>query len=690
MPNNQDDIKRDKAARIIQRVYRNYRKRKQETTLKPGLLTKASSATGGLFANIKNKEESITFKKSGSQTLFPVDASGNSYINIALLESYLKKGVDIRQFVLEAHLDGRLAEASLITFELMRSALNRFAKEPNFELFKIHQNGELTEQAKTLLLPNTITLTALLKQNSIILNTRKIRALLSSLPESENVFCHFDMPLLEIYKIARIKVSSELYDYDKSDAYPDKNFINQIANLINGKDPDKIGVTYDRYDLEEKINENIYSLMNTEERLAVDQESGHSKSEKINAYLKKQPNLFEQIMRLNRLFFYPKMYKKPDGTYGGRVIITGVAYLNMILEYATGRNSKEILAIKAMLDILATDVNFYATETAPSRPAQISHPNIPTRTKAHDLLTNEFDLLFHDFYYHYFNLFLLRARIPEAYKINLMFVNAINNVTGSSQTSMATDILDFPSEIFMLERTYSKQDQYRRLLKLNFADKSNHLHANSEYVFIILSDLIKNKENYLAELKFPSTTNDDKKFQNIEFLFSVILQEYHKAKPLLAIFKEPVYISMRNDLFKATEKYSHSLGSFMFSLIQRLEKIPNENDLNEILKICDKLHELEISGQKIFSWNKQDGIMLNLPVDGKNLSFRFRYLPSKTSQHPSHYDYRHDRKYTKHDVVRLFSHEPNWWNTLVETINENIKKLEHPSQKAESTLAPSR
>lgn len=62
MPQNQDDKKRERAARSIQRAYRNYLQRKQENVSKPDLTSQASSSTGGLFANIKNKETSITLK----------------------------------------------------------------------------------------------------------------------------------------------------------------------------------------------------------------------------------------------------------------------------------------------------------------------------------------------------------------------------------------------------------------------------------------------------------------------------------------------------------------------------------------------------------------------------------------------------------------------------------------------------
>lgn len=661
----------------IQHFYRNYRQDKKMLVEKKKLLPplegvgplpdlnskKAEFET--LFFNVKKKTP-IFFAKRGFATLFPKDKDGNHKLNMDLFEDYLYQGIDTRRMVLEAYLREVIDKDTFISLSQIQEGVLEFCPNKktmntteSLRNYAIHDNGNLSHEANTVLLPylHTYASPYALEEKNKQHFEKQLNTNLSQLASTANYFTLIELDIKQIFIITYYLLFYKMQGGVDQTIFDTKlKFATNIVDFV----AKKLGIKNFEFNssqtpahLEALFNKLSQFIL----KMIVKRQEEKKKSEKEkNPDAVTAANFTEHMIKNMDFFSYlvfsidefiPILIDRNGNTVPAVLIIncqTQAAWLNAV----TGIDPEKLVKKVPMFCDISVEQKNQLTQQGAS-PVGGSHPDLPPIPKeVHGALNRPYAYIAHDTVFHYKVLFYLRAFAEAVYQMQLQFVRAIRETTGQDKNYVINTILDFTASFYA--EKFKGSDNIKTQID-NYAffstNEPNARFALLEYTLIVFCDMLKNREVYSKLFdQFPNQPKEQK--QDIDFLLETLIP----SKRIL-LFK--------NDLLQ----YSNSLGVFMCMMLIVKPKL---QDI--IPKLCAKLHTLEQQGLVKFKWNTKDGIMLNIDQE----SYRFRHFNKEK-------DYRYGRVYPDNHYIRKYSNDETWVDDLTQAINNKMEQRERPTHR---------
>lgn len=631
--------------------------KKSDAIRNPPLSRNKHEEKQALLFHVDEKKHPVLFYKTGWELLFPFCAKRKiKTINLPLLLQYLNRGEDIRPWILEAYLRGRITKDSLLSLFQIHHFMAEFWEDKSsvtqhkpVKIFRIHEKGQLTAEAKEFLIPK------LQPFSQTELDCKQFQSEtiseLSNISEQENFFAAVETPakpiILLLHLLFRTPFSTNTYYKTPTG----KNLIDACAQLCETK------ITVDEYNdisnlamVQEKLKSIVTKDFPDDLKAAI--ESGdegiifkkYFESGIATLYHTVLGNLLAHPTAVEILFPIPRSHEKGISF---QTILLNTQLHNLLLKTTTGKDPNSLLKKVPIFNSISVSTLNYLTEHQ-QRPIGLIYPGQPTLGKVHNSQATPYAYLAHDLYLHHDWMFFLRARGEITYQLLLKFVAIVRQITHHVNTQIVITILDFATPHYQFfYKTKESMDQHAITTINNNAlyGIQHNDPATKEYAAIIYCDLIKNSESYKKFFKgFPLINHDSFLTELLSSLNLSFARKIHNDHPAEII------------------KYSHSLGAFMCLLYENYfeSKLP-------IKEICDQLHLLEQNDLITFRWNKKDGIMLEID----KFSFRFRKKEN---------DHRNERKYADNDnVIRKFSNEPSWAEDLATEIRIKMARMAQPT-----------
>ena len=629
---------------------------KKPNTQHPPLSKTKNEEIAALFFHIDLNKHEISFMKKGYSALFPVDNnSKKSNVNLPLLNHYIRKEKDIREWVLEAYLRGRINSDTLLSlFQIQHAALSYFPmatteeKHTLIQVMPIHSKGKITLspplllQIKHLLPPNETKTDG--SELHLIFNE------LISTPSEHNYFTLIHIPKRERYEIAYITLSAVNLSTDgmvDGGESRQLDFLMHIAELL--------GVTVEK-------NTDAFLKHNTLKELVLDRLMTTEQKEALQKNTDKQMQFMDKVNCMNKIILMlelifngdarPLIYHEKKKSHMS-LVLHHPATQQAILKKITGQNPNSLVKKIPMFGDISLQSLNYLVEHG-QRPVGLHYPKLPHPEKAHSATADPFGYTLHDSHFHFPTLFWLRVYAEPLYQLTLRYVSVLRSVTLQDTPKIVVDLLDFNSPYFcyLRKNTHTTLEQIKIYLQtIGLSRRQDEVApASQEYTFILLCDLIKQKKLYLMIL-LPMLVSKEEVIAAWDIVTTSLM--IHSNINTLRTF-----IEKNEDTIK---KYPHTLGVFLLMLMTY--NTPEK----DALALCEKLYLLEQDNQISFKWNKRDGLMLNIDKE----SFRFKQAYS---------DFRNKVTYPNIGYARLFSSEDNWLQTLTSRIETKWQCLQIKQQ----------
>lgn len=712
------DLKKEEkevqAQRVIAKAYRKYLEEKTILEKKDELIPKADASQTttnefsppqnateekqALFHHVRN--DTILFRKRGVKTLFPKDKEGNTVVNYNLLEHYLNKGIDIRPWVLEAHLQGIIDKHLFISLFQMQAFMNSFLMNVSKDEFKSKDSNKrpvihirslasnVNEDAEDKMNRES-------KMEEDILNNTPDNVIMNDLTQylekispaparvenlkqgleqrltdltTDNFYAVASVPELEIYIL--------LYHLQKGIIEDDKKF----------RLTDKIFTTDTRFKHLKPIYQEVARRLKVAEfdvdnfkramwepfQIALEIEILNQLENKVNgltpsslaSYLRENRTLFSTIViqTLRTTGEFVPQIRTVDGKTSFETIIISSSVQDAWLQVTGKRKPAETINKVPLFGEVSVGTKNQLTKQGQT-PIGLHYPMLPTPKRVHEAIADEYFYAIHDSRIHYQNMFYLRAYAENIYQVQRRFVDVLRHETNIKDLhtnkiidpKMVINILDFANDYYY--NIYNPaEDDIRKQLKFSLMldYERNEAPAALEYAFLLVADIMKNPGPYLA-LK-PSARVPDVTY--VSYLINALLSGYDDRYSTINFSQK---ILSNDKLAAKLKEYSHSVCAFMFMCIH------SGFNTDLVLAACDAITNLEKGGLQIIRWNRKDGMM----VDILDNSYRFRFVKKLLPK--AKHDIRYDNVYEKDNKNRLFSPMPNWLIRMLSDLNVKIK-----------------
>lgn len=578
-----------------------------------------------LFKRIAKPETIPLFYPEGHETFFIEEEKGSCKINSAKLEEMLRNEIDIKPIVLEAYLKNKISTADTIyLFSLHDFALEYvypIADQRITDLIKIHyendENHDWLCEKMYSSLPHSLIDWYESRQKADKLK-EFVSDLLTSIEPEEKYFTLIPAALSTINTLSET-CATDYPDYQQELLKAAK----KITQLLE-EDADEIK----SLNIQDAIIPTFFFQLNIKRQI-------------------------ESVVEINSLF-YPRTYIDGHAYFFLPSAAIQEALRKMYRDHCPV-SGKHVESIPMFGVLEAEDIvlGFLGSDNHCYRPKGQAYKGLNPNREIHGGPNPPPVSYIHDYLYHAHALEAAESLCPDLLELMRTIIKRMNYLTGHIGNLVSFELSDFGDDISRFKRFNT---EYAYIIYLAF-DKcnphrqsiSNRTFALREYAFLLLADMMLNKNHYLEYINANEYFKDED-FTPDEFMAKCCFYLSEPEHQLLLEWKE-------------LSETKPSVNSLTFCLcLHSYSNVP----LDQLKIFASKLAKLESSESIEFKWNKNDGMMLNFK--NEKLSFRFCNAVSKKP----FLEPRLTRVYPPSEYTRLFSHQNDWLRDLGKTIDANI------------------